>query len=163
EPLDMAYVHPLFVQGLAESTFIEEIWVWSEYALEKREADIGERNEKFYVFDHDSLKLPATSVEERFRESPVRLAQVLPIVREVAAQRRAIVAFPMTIDGRQKYVQIQLRFRGPDRQRVSSFIGFMVDAGYLRSTYFPGLVRKRLHAGHQPPGFPPPRLTLVHG
>jgi signal transduction histidine kinase len=161
EPLDMAYVHPLFVQGLAESPFIEEIWVWSEYALEQPEADIGERTEKFYVFDHDSLQLPATSVEERFRESPVRLAQVLPIVREVAAQRRAIVAFPMTIDGRQKYVQIQLRFRGPDRQRVSSFIGFMVDAGYLRSTYFPSLVKKRLDAVQQPAGFPPLELTLI--
>jgi signal transduction histidine kinase len=153
----------LFVQGLAESPFIEEIWVWSEYAVEQPEGEIGEPNEKFLVFDHDSLKMPKTATEERFRESPVRRAQVMPIVREVAAQRRAIVAFPMTIDGRQKYVQIQLRFRGPDRQRISSFIGFMVDAGYLRSAYFPGLVRKRLDAVQQPAGFPPLELTLIDG
>ncbi len=64
------------------------------------------------------------AIDARFRESPSRQAQILPLVRGLAnPQRRAIVAFPAVIDGRQKYVQIQLRFRGPDRQRVSSFVG----------------------------------------
>jgi signal transduction histidine kinase len=161
EPLDLAFVDPVFVQGLADSPFIEEVWVWSENAVEHPEGEVGERTEKFYVFDHDSLKVPATRVDERFRESPARLAQVLPKVLEVAAQKRAIIAFPLTIDGRPKYVQIQLRFRGPDRQRVSSFIGFMVDAGYLRSTYFPNLLKKRLAAVQQPAGFPPLELYLL--
>ena len=123
EPLDLAFVDPVFVQGLADSPFIEEAWVWSENAVEHPEGDVGERTEKFYVFDRDSLKAPPTRVDERFRESPARQALVLPKVLEVAAQRRAIVAFPLTVDGRPKYVQIQLRFRGPDRQRVSSFLG----------------------------------------
>src|SRR5262245_7303695 len=163
EPLDLAFVDPVFVQGLADSPFIEEAWIWSDNAVEHPEGDVGERTEKFYVFDRDSLKAPPTRMDERFREAPARQALVVPKVLEVAAQRRAIVAFPLTIDGRPKYVQIQRRFRGPDRQRVSSFIGFMVDAGYLRSTYFPSLLKKRLAAVQQPAGFPPLELYMLDG
>jgi signal transduction histidine kinase len=161
EPLDFGFIDPVFVQGLADSPFIEEVWVWSENAVEHPEGEAGERTEKFYVFDHQSLKVPPTRVDERFRESPARMALVMPKVREVAAQRRAIVAFPLTLDGRPKYVQIQLRFRGPDRQRVSSLIGFMVDQGYLRNTYFPALLKKRVDAVQQPAGFPPLELYLL--
>ncbi len=103
-------------------------------------------------------------MEARFRESPSRQAQILPLVRGLAnPQRRAIVAFQAEIDGRQKYIQIQQRFRGPERQRVSSFIGFMVDAGYLRTTYFPSLMQKRLAAVQQPTGFPPVQLYMLDG
>ena len=63
-------------------------------------------------------RLPAT-LEQRFRESPARRAQIVPMVREWATQRRAIVAFPAVVDGRQKYVQVQLRFSGPNRERVT--------------------------------------------
>ena len=33
------------------------------------EGDVGERTEKFYVFDRDSLKAPPTRVDERFRDT----------------------------------------------------------------------------------------------
>jgi signal transduction histidine kinase len=121
-----------------------------------------ERIEKFYVFDHNSMN--ETALDARFRESPGRQAEVLPLVRGLAnPQRRAIVAFQAVIGGRPKYVQIQQRFRGPERQRVSSFVGFMVDAENLRKTYFPGLIQKRLAAVQQPTGFPPIELYMLDG
>ena len=52
-------------------------------------------------------------------------------MRTLGAEQRAIVAFPAVIDGRPKYVQVQLRWEGPERRRVTSFLGFMVDAGFL--------------------------------
>ena len=117
------------------------------------ERPAAERIEKFFVFDLHSMQ--ETAVEARFRESPSRQAQILPLVRGLAnPQRRAIVAFQAEIDGRQKFIQIQQRFRGPERQRVSSFVGFMVDADYLRSTYFPSLIQKRLAVGAAADRFP---------
>ena len=56
----------MFVQGLADSPFIEEVWVWSENAVEHPEGDVGERTEKFYVFDRDSLKAPPTRRRRTF-------------------------------------------------------------------------------------------------
>jgi signal transduction histidine kinase len=73
------------------------------------------------------------------------------------------VAFQAEVGGRPKYIQIQQRFRGPERQRVSSFVGFMVDAGYLRTTYFPGLIQRRLAAVQQPTGFPAIELYMIDG
>jgi signal transduction histidine kinase len=163
EPFDRAWVDPIFAQGLTDNPYIEELWIWSENAVERAEGSTADPVEKFYVFDRASLEVPAAATAERFRESEARRAQVLPMVREIATQRRAIVAFPATIDGRPKYLQVQLRFRGPDRQRVSSFIGFMVDAGFLRSTYFPSLIEKRLAAVQQPTGFPPLDLHMIDG
>ena len=178
EPVDFTWIAPVFAEGLIDSPFIEELWIWSENAEDRSgngvapvavepgqrqpERPASERVEKFFVFDHQSMQ--ESAVEARFRESASRQAQVLPLVRGLAnPQRRAIVAFQAVIDGRQKYIQIQQRFRGPDRQRVSSFVGFMVDAGYLRSTYFPSLIQKRLAAVQQPTGFPPVQLYMLDG
>jgi signal transduction histidine kinase len=174
EPLELTWIDPVFAEGLADSPFIEELWVWSEN-VERPDALVVERGnartpmpqspsrtEKFFVFDRASLEAAPGAIGQRFRESPERMAQVLPLVRALAnPQRRAIVAFSATIDGRLKYIQIQQRFRGPERQRVSSFVGFMVDDGFLRSNYFPSLVQKRLAAAQQPTGFPPLELFIL--
>jgi hypothetical protein len=155
EPVDFAFLDPVFANGLVASPFIEELWLWSENA--------GARSDRFMVFDRASLNAPAGAFDLRFRNAPHRHAQLVPMMRALGAQRRAIVAFPATIDGRPKYVQVQLRWDGPERQRVTSFLGFMVDAGFLRTSYFPGLAQRRLAEIQQPRGFPPLELYLLDG
>ena len=44
-------------------------------------------------------------------------------LRELVKTRRAIVAFTETINGRPHYVQAQLRFEGPARERMTSVVG----------------------------------------
>jgi signal transduction histidine kinase len=153
EPLDLTWIDSAFQQGLQQSPFIDEIWVWSEVS--------ADRADKWYVFDRASLKEAPGDIDRRFRESPARYAQLMPQLRELAQQRRAIVAFTAEIDGRQKYVQVQLRFTGATRDRVSSFLGFAVDAQRLRTEFLPAAVNQRLAALQQPTGFPPLRAFLV--
>jgi signal transduction histidine kinase len=155
DPPDFAWINAVFSEGLAGSPFIEELWLWSSSA--------GEHSDRFYVFDHESLKLPAEAIHLRFRESPARRAQLVPMLLEFGTERRAIVAFPVDIDGRRKYAQVQLRFSGPDRERVTGLLGFIADAEQLRAEYFPGLLERRLAGVQQPFGFPRLELYLVDG
>ncbi|MGQ0733483.1 MAG: sensor histidine kinase [Acidobacteriota bacterium] len=155
EPLDLAFIDPVLAEGLTESPFIEEFWLWSENA--------AARSGRMLVFDRGSLMIPITDVDRRFRYAPTRAAELVPMLHEFGALRRAIVAFSLRVDGRQKYVQVQLRFEGPERQRVTSFLGFMVDAEYLHDQYFPSLVQRRLEAVQQSAGFPPLELYLSDG
>ncbi|MEW6322176.1 MAG: HAMP domain-containing sensor histidine kinase [Acidobacteriota bacterium] len=152
EPPDYAFIDAAFEEGLAGSPFIEELWLWSETHADD-----------WLVYDHRSLLEPADAVERRFRRAPERLAALLPRVRELSAQKRAIVAFPATVDGRQKYIQVQMRFESIARERMTSFVGFSVDAERLRTEFFPALLEARLAAVQQPTGFPPLQLNLVDG
>ncbi len=158
-PPDFAYIDSVFAEGLVASPFIEELWLWSENA--------EGYEDKFFVFDRNSLALPLPAADQpasqRFRESPTRHAQLVPMLRTMAAQRRAIVAFPAVIDGRQKYVQVQLRFTEPGRERVLGFLGFMVDAEYLRGSYLPQLIQRRVAAVQHAVGFPPLEIYLLDG
>jgi hypothetical protein len=86
EPLDFAFMNSIFADGLAESPFIEELFVWSELAG-------AGRAEKVFVFNRASLDMWNAAVEERFRASPARTAQLVPMLREMVDLRRAIVAF----------------------------------------------------------------------
>jgi signal transduction histidine kinase len=153
-PPDFAWLDTVFTEGLAGSSFIEELWLWSE--------NPEGRLDKFLVYDRRSLQAPANALEERFREAPSRLAQLVPMLKVMGEQRRAIVAFPAVIDGRQKYVQVQLRF-GPNRDYITGFLGFMADAEHLRNVYFPGLIQKRLAEVQQLPGFPPLEVYVLDG
>jgi signal transduction histidine kinase len=152
-PPDFIWLDSVFGEGMAASPFIEELWFWSE------NADGFE--DKFFVFDRASLQTQPADVDRRFYESTRRHSQIVPQARELGAQRRAIVAFPMTIDGRGKYVQLQLGFQGPNRERVSRLLGFMVDAEELRTKYFPSLIERRLASVQQPIGFPPLEVYLT--
>jgi signal transduction histidine kinase len=154
DPPDFSWIDSVFAEGLAASPFIEELWVWFENA--------GDRSDKFLVFDSASAKIPGNDAAPRFRDVPARYAQIVPMIREFGTQRRAIVAFPATIDGRKKYVQVQLRF-GPNRDSVIGLLGFSVDAEQLRSVYFPALLKKRLAQVQQPVGFPPLELSMYDG
>src|SRR5688500_12476968 len=101
-PPDFAWLDTLFAEGIAASPFIEELWLWSETA--------DGHADKFYVFDRASVEAHAGDADHRFHESSSRHAQIVPIARKLGGERRAIVAFPTVIDGRQKYVQLQLGF-----------------------------------------------------
>ncbi len=154
EPLDLAWMDPVFAESLVESPFVEEFWAWSAIAPEDRE-------NRWYVFDRASLTQPAGDLERRFREVPERFKALMPRLLDLAKQQRAIVAFPAVMDGRQKYVQVQLRFTQPARDRLTSFLGFAVDAERLRTEHLPPLVRQRLAQVQQPTGFPPLELSLL--
>lgn len=154
EPLDLAWIEPVFEEGLRESPYIDEFWVWSEDSPPNRV-------NRWYTFDRSSLNEPADAVDLRFRESPARAALLMPKLRDLVRERRAIVAFPAEIDGRQKYVQVQLRFSGASRERFTSFLGFAVDVERLKTIHLPKLIEHRMASVQQPTGFPPLRATLV--
>ncbi len=153
EPLDLAWIDPVFEEGLRESPFVEAFWTWSEVP--------SPMADRWLVFDHASLHVPAGSGESRFREDPALGKTLLARFRETVDYRRAIVAFMATIGGRQKYVQAQLRFSTPSRDRLSSLVALVVDAEALRTEFLPGLVRQRLAAIEGPTGFPPLRARLI--
>jgi signal transduction histidine kinase len=153
EPLDLVWIEPVFEEGLRESPFIDEFWVWSEVS--------PDRANRWYTFDRASLNEPAGAVDLRFRESSARAALLMPKLRELVRERRAIVAFAAVIDGREKYVQVQLRFSGASRERFTSFLGFTVDMERLKTIHLPALIEQRMATVQQPTGFPPLRATLV--
>ena len=144
EPLDYAFVEPVFNDALAESPFVESFFVWSE---------VGPQANKWLVFDEASKALPSGD-RERFREDKVLGDKLLRRLRELVKTRRAIVAFTENINGRPHYVQAQLRFEGPARDRMTSVLAFAVDAEKLRATYIPAVLRDWLATIQQPSGFP---------
>lgn len=153
EPLDLTWIDPVFEEGLRESPFVEAFWVWSE--VPAAAAD------RWLVFDHESMRIPSGSAESRFREDAALGKTLLARFQETVDYRRAIVAFTATIGGRQKYVQGQLRFSTPSRDRLSSIVALVVDAETLRNQFLPGLVRQRLAAIEGPIGFPPLQARLI--
>ncbi len=153
EPLDLAWIDPVFAGGLKESPFIDEFWVWSSNA--------GTNANRWLVFDRASLEEPPGAIERRFRDSPERAATLMPKLQALVSERRAIVAFSAVLDGRQKHVQVQMRFFGSSRDRFTSFVGFAVDAERLKTTHLPALVNQRMIAVQQPTGFPPLHATLL--
>ena len=154
-PPDFGWLDTVFGEGMAANEFIEELWFWSEAA--EGAAD------KFLVFDRASLQTQPSDGDGRFHESPTRHAQIVPLARRLGAERRAIVAFPLIVDGREKYVQLQLGFQEPGRERVRRLLGFMVDREELRTSYFPGVIQRRLRQVQQPIGFPPLELFVTDG
>jgi signal transduction histidine kinase len=154
-PPDFGWLDTVFGEGMAANEFIEELWFWSEVA--------EGYEDKFLVFDRASLQTQPSVGDQRFHESPTRLAQIVPLARKLGGERRAIVAFPLVVDGREKYVQLQLGFVEPTRERVVRLLGFMVDREELRNVYFPALIKRRLAHVQQPIGFPPLEVHLMDG
>ena len=144
EPLDYAFVEPIFNDALAESPFVESFFVWSE---------IGPQANQWLVFDQASKSLPSGD-RERFRDDKVLGNKLLGRLHELVKTRRAIVAFTENINGRPHYVQAQLRFEGPARDRMTSVLAFAVDAEQLRTQFIPAVLRDWLATIQQPSGFP---------
>jgi signal transduction histidine kinase len=145
EPLDLPYIEPIFNDALTESPFVESFFVWSER---------GPNSNKWLVFDQASKQFPGGDTAQRFREDKVTGARLLTQFRKLIETRRAIVAFTETINGRPHYVQAQLRFEGPARERVTSVIAFSVDVARLRAEFIPAILRDWLASVQQPSGFP---------
>jgi signal transduction histidine kinase len=144
EPLDLPFIEPIFNDALAESPFVESFFVWTE---------VGPQANKWLVFDQASKTMPSGDAEH-FREDKVLGAQLLRRLRELVKTKRAIVAFTETINGRPHYVQAQLRWEGPARERMTSVIAFAVDAERLRAEFIPAVLRDWLASVQQPSGFP---------
>jgi signal transduction histidine kinase len=145
EPLDMAWIDPIFRDALTESPFVEAFYVWTER---------GPRANTWMIYDHASTTQPADALVERFRADPAQGAILLPRLREIMKRRMAIVAFTQDINGRKHYVQAQLRWEGAARNRMTSVIAFAVDAEKLRTKYIPAVLRDWQAAVQQPSGFP---------
>jgi signal transduction histidine kinase len=152
EPLDLPFIEPVFNDALSESPFVESFFVWSE---------VGPRANQFLVFDQASKKLPTGSIAQRFREDRVLGRQLLSRFHDLLETRRAIVAFTETINGRPHYVQAQLRFESPARERMTSVVAFAVDAEKLRAQYVPAVMRDWLASVQQPSGFPPLEAEIL--
>ncbi len=144
EPLDYAFVEPIFNDALAESPFVESFFVWSE---------VGPQANKWLVFDQDSKALPS-GAPARFREDKALGNRLMRRLNELVKTRRAIVAFTETINGRPHYVQAQLRFEGAARDRMTSVLAFAVDAEQLRTHFIPAVLRDWLATIQHPSGFP---------
>jgi signal transduction histidine kinase len=144
EPLDLPFIEPILNDALAESPFVESFFFWTE---------VGPQANKWLVFDESSKALPS-GARERFREDKVVGNRLLRRLRELVKTKRAIVAFTETINGRPHYVQAQLRWEGPARERMTSVIAFAVDAERLRTQFIPAVLRDWLASVQQPSGFP---------
>jgi signal transduction histidine kinase len=145
EPLDLPFIEPVLNDALNESPFVESFFVWTER---------GPRSNQWLVFDRSSTQDPSDSIEHHFREDRPLGQKLLGRLRELVETRRAIVAFTETINGRPHYVQAQLRFEGPARERMTSVVAFAVDAEKLRSQFVPMVLRDWLASIQQPSGFP---------
>ena len=145
EPLDLAFIQRTFEDSIKRDTFITRYYVWSTIGLEHR----GD------VLAYD----PQTHA---FVVNPPEGAALLEQVRGFASRKRAIVAFPTSVDGRHANVQVQLRFNPPvTRDRLTSFVAFSVDARRLRHEYFPALLTAKMRSVQGPTGFPPLVVTVA--
>ncbi len=145
EPLDLPFIDPILHDALKESPYVTSFFVWTER---------GPYSNKWLAYDARSTSQPEGNLESRFREDPVFGAKLLPRLHQLVKTRMAIVAFTEQINGRQYYVQAQLRFESFARERMTSVVAFAVDAEHLRTEFIPALLRDRLANVQQPVGFP---------
>jgi len=152
DALDRAWMDPVFQQGLEQSPFVEAFYVWS--AVSPQQANT------MLIYNRDSLADDSGDLDRRFRDAPGVGAVILPRLLQLLEHKRAIVAFPATIGGRRKYVQVQLRFPSADRDTFSSFIALVVDADAMRTVHLPAMMKARLATVQHLGGFPQLDLSL---
>jgi signal transduction histidine kinase len=152
EPLDFSWMDPVFRDGLKESPFVEAFYVWTER---------GDGGNKWWAFDKASAAAAPDVPGTRFHEDAAVGARLLPRLKDLVKMRMAIVAFTDEVAGRKYYVQAQLRFDGPARERMTSVVALAVDAERLRTEHIPNLLRERLAGVQQPTGFPPLQVEVT--
>ncbi len=145
EPLDLSWIDPIMHDALQESPFVTSFFVWTER---------GPNGNKWLAYDHQSDAQPVGDLDRRFREDAVFGPKLLPRLHQLVKARMVIVAFTEVINGRQYYVQAQLRFESFARERMTSVVALAVDAERLRTEFIPALLRDRLANVQQPVGFP---------
>ncbi len=144
EPLDLPFIKRTFDDSIARDTFIERYYVWSD-------VDSSHRDE-LLAYDREG---------RTFVTNPPETRALMRQIRDLSTRKRAIVAFPTTIDGRLTYVQVQLRWVNAARDAFGSFVAFTVDAAQIRRQYFPSLLSGWMKAVEGPTGFPPLRVTVL--
>jgi signal transduction histidine kinase len=154
EPLDLAFIEPIFVENLRFSPFIDAFYVWSEVTPPRFAG-------RLLVADREPPVPGEIAPSSRLREDPDAAAVLVPRIRELSLQRRAIVLFRGRLDGREKYIQVQVRWNNAARDVMTSFLALVVDAERLRTEYFPTLLRQELGRIKGPTGFPPLVATVV--
>ncbi len=152
DAMDRGWMDDVLRKGLEESPFVEAYYVWSAVSTEAPD--------RLLVYNRDSLADGSGDLERRFRDAPGVGAVILPRLQELLEHKRAIVAFPATIGGRRKYVQVQVRFATATRDRLSSLVALAVDAEAMRTTHLPEMMKTRLAAVQHLGGFPQLDLTL---
>ena len=155
EPLDLAWIEPVYVQNLEASPFVDAFYVWSTIGP-------SHLTHRLLAIDREPPVQGELMPPGRFHEDTEVADVILPRIRELAAHRRAIVAFQATINGRSTYVQVQLRWNdNATRDRFTSFLALAVDAERLRTVHLPTLIRNKLGISQGPTGFPPLDVSLV--
>jgi len=155
EPLDLAWIEPVFVQNLDASPFVEAFYVYST-------SGPPHRANRLLTVDREPPIQGEIMPASRFHEDREAAAVILPRIHELGSLRRAVVLFQVMLKGRLTYVQTQLRFNDDaTRDRVTSFVAFTVDAERLRTRYLPALINAKLSENHAPTGFPPLEVALV--
>ena len=155
DAMDRAWMDDVLRRGLEESPFVEAFYVWSAVSPEARD--------RLLVYNRDSLAEQSRDLERRFRDAPGVGAVLLPRLQELIEHKRTIIAFPATIGGRRKYVQVQARYSTASRDTMSSLVGLVVDAEDIRTKHLPEVMRRRLAAVQHLGGFPQLDLTLRDG
>jgi len=144
EPLDLPFIRQTFEESIKRDTFIQRYYFWT---------DVGDAyHDQLIAYDRQG---------HTFDDHPPEAALLLRQIRDLVPNKRAIVAFPTTIGGRPTYVQAQIRFTVPGRDRMTSFVAFSVDAEHLRREYFPSLLKDRMKNVEGPTGFPPLVVTVL--
>jgi signal transduction histidine kinase len=152
EPLDFAWIDPVLESSLTESPFVESFYIWTES---------GVAPDRMLAYDRASLAQPAGARQKRFREDSLVGSRLLARLKEMVKMRMAIVAFTHEVNGRKYYVQAQLRFETPAREKMSSVVALAVDATRLRVEHIPALLRDRMMGVQQPTGFPPLEVEVL--
>lgn len=152
EPIDFAWIDPIFNEALKESPFVDTFYTWTSR---------GPGANRWWAYDTVSVGAPEGDAGQRFRDAPAVGARLLPRLNELAKKKMAIVAFTDEVAGRKYYVQAQMRFEGPARERMTSVVALAVDAEKLRAEYIPSLLRERMKSVQQPTGFPPLEIEVT--
>jgi signal transduction histidine kinase len=154
EPLDLSFIEPVFVENLEASPFAEAFYVYSEVTPPRYAG-------RLLVIDRQPPVPSEVPPSGRFRVDSDAAAVLVPRIKELARQRRAIVLFKTTLEGREKYIQVQVRWNNAARDVMTSFLAVAVDAERLRTDYFPSLLRTELAGISGPTGFPPLVATVL--
>jgi signal transduction histidine kinase len=144
EPFNLPAISKTFDEGLIAQPYVGRYYVWSDVTVEHRD--------ELLAYDRET---------HQFRSGVPEGALLVQRFRELASEKRAISVIEATIDGRRTYVQAQLRFTFPSRDKLTSFVAFSVDAERLRADYFPNFIAAKLTTVKGPSGFPALSVTVL--
>ena len=157
DAMDRAWMDDVLRQGLEESPFVEAFYVWSAVSTELPETGCSSTTATASPTSRATSN--AGSVTPRASAPCCCRA-----CRQLLEHKRAIVAFPATIGGRRKYVQVQAALpAAPPATACRAWSALVVDAEDIRTKHLPDVMKRRLAAVQHLGGFPQLDLTLRDG